>query len=61
MELVYASADRRLLEFAGIATIRDAAGRHQDVRIVFPNAPASADAGALQRALTSPLVGRCAG
>lgn len=61
MELVYASADRRLLEFAGIATIRDAAGRHQDVRIVFPNAPAPAGAGALQRALTSPLVGRCAG
>ncbi|GAB3743885.1 hypothetical protein [Lysobacter olei] len=61
MELTYASEDRRLLEFAGIATIRDASGRHQDVRIVFPQAPAPADAGALQRALTSPLVGRCGG
>ena len=59
MELTYASADRRLLEFAGIATIRDATGRHQDVRIVFPQALAPADAGALQRALASPLVSRC--
>lgn len=61
MELTYASADRRLLEFAGIATIRDAQGRHQDVRIVFPKAPAPADAGALKRALAAPLVGGCGG
>lgn len=59
MELTYADADRRLLEFAGIATIRDGAGRHQDVRIVFPEPAKPADAGALQRALATPLVQRC--
>lgn len=61
MQLTYASSDQRLLEFAGIATIRDAAGRHQDVRISFREAPAPADAGALQRALSMPLVRRCGG
>ena len=48
-----------LLEFAGIATIRDDKGRHQDVRIVFPQPPAAADARALRDALATPLVGRC--
>ena len=61
MQLTYASADQRLLEFAGIATIRDASGRHQDVRITFPKAPSAADAGALQRALLAPLVRDCSG
>jgi hypothetical protein len=59
MQLTYASADQRLLEFAGIATIRDARGEHQDVRIVFPNAPAVADDSALQQALATPLVRQC--
>jgi hypothetical protein len=59
MQLTYASADQRLLEFAGIATIRDDKGRHQDVRIVFPQPPAAADARALRDALATPLVGRC--
>lgn len=61
MQLTYASADQRLLEFAGIATIRDASGRHQDVRITFPHAPRPADAQALQQALSTPLVRNCAG
>lgn len=60
MQLTYASADRRLLEFAGIATIRDAAGRHQDVRIAFPEPAVPADARALQAALATPLVSQCA-
>jgi hypothetical protein len=59
MQLTYASADQRLLEFAGIATIRDAQGRHQDVRIVFPQPAVSGDERALQAALATPLVKRC--
>lgn len=59
MQLTYASADQRLLEFAGIATIRDADGRHQDVRIAFPEPAVAADARALQAALATPLVTRC--
>ena len=59
MQLTYAEADQRLLEFAGIATIRDAKGRHQDVRIVFPHPAAPADARALQQALATPLVRQC--
>jgi hypothetical protein len=61
MQLTYASADQRLLEFAGIATIRDSKGRHQDVRIVFPQPAAPATAQALQAALATPLVRACAG
>lgn len=60
MQLVYAGHDQRLLEFAGIATIRDGAGKHQDVRIVFPEAAAVADVQALQAALDTPLVRGCA-
>lgn len=60
MQLTYASADQRLLEFAGIATIRDGEGRHQDVRIAFPEPPAAADLHALKTAMATPLVTRCA-
>ena len=60
MQLTYANADQRLLEFAGIATIRDRRGRHQDVRIVFPQPAAPADARALRDALATPLVRQCA-
>lgn len=59
MQLTYAETDQRLLEFAGIATIRDAKGRHQDVRIVFPQPAAPADARGLQQALATPLVRQC--
>jgi hypothetical protein len=61
MQLTYASPDQRLLEFAGIATIRDDEGRHQDVRIVFPQPATPADARALQAALATPLVRQCRG
>lgn len=59
MQLTYALEDRRLLEFAGIATIRDASGRHQDVRIAFPDPARPAGADALRRALETPLVRHC--
>lgn len=59
MQLTYADADQRLLEFAGIATIRDDAGKHQDVRIVFPDPATPADADALGRARATPLVRSC--
>lgn len=35
-DLTYRREDRWLLRFEGIGTIRDAKGRHQDVRIEFP-------------------------
>lgn len=60
MQLTYASSDQRLLEFAGIATVRDDAGKHQDVRIIFPAPAADADARSLQQALSTPLVAQCA-
>lgn len=59
MQLTYADADQRLLEFAGIATIRDDAGNHQDVRIVFPDPAAPADPDALRQARATPLVRSC--
>jgi hypothetical protein len=61
MQLTYATADQRLLEFAGIATIRDGQGKHQDVRIVFPQPAAPATVQALQAALATPLVRACRG
>jgi hypothetical protein len=59
MQLTYASTDQRLLEFAGIATIRDMKGKHQDVRIAFPQPAMHADARALREALATPLVKQC--
>jgi hypothetical protein len=59
MQLTYADADQRLLEFAGIATIRDDAGKHQDVRIVFPDPATPADTDALRQARATPLVRSC--
>ncbi|MFQ6311308.1 hypothetical protein [Lysobacter capsici] len=60
IELRYAVADRRLLTFQGISTIRDQAGRYQNVRIEFA-APTQADAAERQAARTQPLVKSCAG
>ncbi|WP_254771797.1 hypothetical protein [Pseudoxanthomonas sp. CF385] len=59
MELTYADADQRLLEFAGIATIRDETGKHQDVRIVFPDPATPADTDALRQARATALVRSC--
>jgi len=60
IELRYAVADRRLLEFRGIATIRDSAGRYQNVRIEFAP-PAKSDDAERQAAQTQALANRCAG
>lgn len=61
IRLVYRTADRRLLRFEGIGTIRDREGRNQDVRIEFPpdaRQPAVPQA-ELDAALDAPLTGRC--
>lgn len=62
-ELTYRLGDRCLVRFEGIGTIRDDKGRHQAVRIEFPDklrvagiAQAEIDA-----AKTTPLTGRCPG
>ncbi|UHQ22100.1 hypothetical protein LVB77_15690 [Lysobacter sp. 5GHs7-4] len=61
IELTYADADRRLLEFRGIGTIRDRRGRHLDVRIAFPADAVSHDAtrAEVERATTMPLARNC--
>jgi hypothetical protein len=63
IELTYASADQRLLEFVGPGTIRDARGRSREVRIRFPASAAVAEAAAsdeaLRRDAVLPLTGRC--
>lgn len=61
IELAYTRDGRRLVEFQGLGTIRDAQGRNQDVRIVFPaaqraSAPSMAE---IEAALARPLVSRC--
>lgn len=61
MQLTYAEADQRLLEFVGIGTIRDSSGRHQEVRIVFPKPAMPASPDALRQARDMPLVRTCAG
>ncbi|WP_157477103.1 hypothetical protein [Lysobacter sp. Root690] len=60
IELRYAVADRRLLEFRGIATIRDSAGRYQNVRIEFAP-PTKSDGADRQAAQTQALASSCAG
>lgn len=60
IELRYGLDDRRLREFAGPGTVRDARGRPRDVRIVFPaTPPAVAAPSDIAAALSDPLEGRC--
>lgn len=63
IELRYAVADRRLLEFRGITTIRDRDGRYQNARIEFapPQDGAPASAGQRQAAQAQALSKRCPG
>lgn len=63
IELRYSMRDRRLLEFRGVATIRDAKGRHQDVRLVYPEGQRTLGLSQVEfaRALALPLVSRCQG
>ncbi|MCR6663200.1 MAG: hypothetical protein NVV60_08645 [Luteimonas sp.] len=51
VHLVYARADRRLLEFSGTGDVRDDRGRNQQVRIAF--APASRQVAAAEMAAAS--------
>lgn len=61
IELVYDADGRRLQEFYGVGTIRDASGRNQDVRIVFPSSDIHDDipASAIDHAAAEPLLSRC--
>lgn len=61
IELQYGLEDRRLREFAGPGTVRDARGKPREVRIVFPSQPPrSVAATEVAAALADPLTGRCA-
>jgi hypothetical protein len=61
LRLRYRIADRQLVRFEGIGTIRDAKGGHGKLRIDFAQAAAAVDAGELQRAREAPLGGNCGG
>lgn len=60
-DVTYRRSDRWLLRFEGIGTIRDADGRHQDVRIDFPPAGriSGVDRQEVDAALARPLAVRC--
>jgi len=57
--LVYARADRRLLQFEGTGNVRDAEGGWPQVRIRFPRAPQPVSEGELSAARSQPLVASC--
>ena len=61
LKLRYRIADRQLVRFEGIGTIRDAKGGHGKLRIDFTQAAVAIDAGDLQRARDMPLGGACGG
>jgi hypothetical protein len=62
-ELVYRLRDRQLLRFEGLGSIRNANGRHQTVRIEFPDKfrVAAVNQAEIDAAIKAPLTGRCAG
>ena len=59
VELLYASDDRRLLEFRGTGNVRDANGDHPQVRIAFDARPGQATTAELEKIRRMPLDGRC--
>lgn len=59
LALVYATADRRLLEFRGTSNLRDARGSYPQVTVRFRSRPAEHPASDWQQAWTRPLVERC--
>lgn len=61
LKLRYRIADRRLMRFEGIGTIRDGKGGHGKLRIDFAQPAVAIDAGELQRAREAPLGGACGG
>lgn len=61
LKLRYRIADRRLMRFEGIGTIRDAKGGHGKLRIDFAQPAVAIDAADMQRAREIPLGGTCGG
>lgn len=59
LSLVYADADRRLLEFRGTSNLRDAAGKYPPVVVRFPAPAREQPADRWSAALAQPLVARC--
>lgn len=59
LSLVYASADRRLLEFRGTSNLREARGSYPQVTVRFSSPAAERSAGDWQQAWAQPLVERC--
>jgi hypothetical protein len=59
IDVTYDRATHRLLRFAGMSNIRDAALKNLNVRIEFPNAPAPASAAQIDAAQRAPLVRSC--
>ncbi|MBC7989004.1 MAG: hypothetical protein H7Y19_05410 [Luteimonas sp.] len=62
-ELVYRLSDRWLLSFQGIASVRDDSGRHQAVRIEFPDRLRANNVGQreINAAKAAPLAASCKG
>ena len=62
VDVRYALAERELVRYTGITSVRDPAGRNDEARIEFaPGDRRPLDAGALQAALAVPLAGACTG
>lgn len=59
LALVYADADRRLLEFRGTSNLRDEGGRYPEVRVSFRDAAVPGDPAQWRRDQQRPLVARC--
>lgn len=59
LSLVYANADRRLLEFRGTSNLRDARGSYPQVTVRFSSPPAERPASDWQQAWARPLTERC--
>lgn len=60
LALVYATVDRRLLEFRGTSNLRDARGTYPQVTVRFRSPAAERPAGDWQQAWAQPLAERCA-
>jgi hypothetical protein len=61
LSLVYADADRRLLEFRGASNLRDARGDYPAVVVRFDRPASAGSIAEWQKALAAPLVATCGG
>lgn len=59
LSLIYADADRRLLEFRGNSNLRDSRGEYPHVTVRFAKPAAERPARQWQEAFAQPLTGRC--